>query len=120
MTAAHVDETGVEDVAGGDGGNTRATGLDAALDDDSDVTLALVADDGAVDEDDLDPAADAVRRADHLDREPRPQAAVAATAPREAWCDECARRVTVDPDGIREYGHGSDCSHAYRPGGDGR
>jgi hypothetical protein len=119
MTAAHVDETRREDDAEGYGGNNSPTSLDAALDPDSDVTLALVVDDGAVDEGDVEPAADAVRRTDHLDREPRPAAAVAATAPREAWCRECSRRVTVDPDGIREYGHGSDCSHAY-DGGDGR
>lgn len=31
---------------------------------------------------------------------------------REFWCHECNSRVTVSPDGQREYGHRRKCDHA--------
>lgn len=34
-----------------------------------------------------------------------------AKKPREWYCLECTLRVTVSPDGLREYGHKRACSH---------
>lgn len=36
---------------------------------------------------------------------------------REFYCADCGWRVTLSPDGKREYGHGADCEHKLERSG---